>query len=202
MEADYNSRTCWYYAHIMKKQQCVKCVHIWSFFWSAFSSIQTKYSDLWSKSPYSLRIQEKNPYLDIFHAVLVSLVKESAGIFKQKKDKLRATDRKTQKNMTMNRMYHPKKVFKVSLALQNVSKTEERNLSLYLSWRGFPWTWKARVKNEDPYKGRNSQKLRRKDTSSPILNRTRGSQKQRDMEWIKIDHLRKITGNLIFSWQE
>ena len=36
----------------------VKSVQIRSFFWSAFSGIQTEYEDLRSKSPYSIRIQE------------------------------------------------------------------------------------------------------------------------------------------------
>ena len=45
------------------------------FFWSVFSCIRTKYGDLLSKSPYSVRIQEntgqkKTAYLDTFQAVV------------------------------------------------------------------------------------------------------------------------------------
>ena len=36
----------------------MKSVQLRSFFWSVFSCIQTEYRDLWSKSPYSVRIQE------------------------------------------------------------------------------------------------------------------------------------------------
>ena len=38
--------------------QCVKSVQIRSFFWSLFSCIRTEYGYLWSKSPYSVRMQE------------------------------------------------------------------------------------------------------------------------------------------------
>ena len=36
----------------------MKSAQIPIFFWSAFSYIRTEYGDLWSKSPYSVRIQE------------------------------------------------------------------------------------------------------------------------------------------------
>ena len=44
------------------------------FFWSVFSCIRTEYGDLWSKYPYSDRIQENNKpektqYLETFHVV-------------------------------------------------------------------------------------------------------------------------------------
>ena len=44
--------------HQIKFNHCVKSVQIRSFFWSVFSCIRTKYGDLRSKSPYSVRIQE------------------------------------------------------------------------------------------------------------------------------------------------
>ena len=37
---------------------CVKSDQIWSFFWSVFSCIRTRYGDLLGKSPYSVRVQE------------------------------------------------------------------------------------------------------------------------------------------------
>ena len=37
---------------------CVKSVQIWSYFWSVFSSIRSEYENLWSKSPYSVRIED------------------------------------------------------------------------------------------------------------------------------------------------
>ena len=37
---------------------CVKSVQIRNFYWSAFSCMWTKYGDLRSKSPYSVRIQK------------------------------------------------------------------------------------------------------------------------------------------------
>ena len=39
-------------------QYHVKSVQIRRFFWFVFSCIRTEYGDLWSKSPYSVRIQE------------------------------------------------------------------------------------------------------------------------------------------------
>ena len=36
----------------------VKSVQIWSFSWSIFSWISTEYGVLWTKSPYSVQIQE------------------------------------------------------------------------------------------------------------------------------------------------
>ena len=44
------------------------------FFWSEFTCIRTEYGDLWSKYPYSDRIQENNKpektqYLETFHVV-------------------------------------------------------------------------------------------------------------------------------------
>ena len=54
---------------------CVKSVQMWSFFWSVFSRIRTKYGEIRRKSLYSVRIREntdqkKTLCLDIFHAVL------------------------------------------------------------------------------------------------------------------------------------
>ena len=49
------------------------------FFWSVFPRISTYFPafDLLGKSPYSVKIREmptrKNPYLDTFHAVLLSV---------------------------------------------------------------------------------------------------------------------------------
>ena len=43
---------------ISRTKHCVKSVQIQSIFWSVFSFIRTKYRDLRSKSPYSVRIQE------------------------------------------------------------------------------------------------------------------------------------------------
>ena len=37
---------------------CVKSVQMRSFFYSVFPCIRTEYGDLWSRSPYSVRIQE------------------------------------------------------------------------------------------------------------------------------------------------
>ena len=37
---------------------CLKSVQMRSYFWSVFSRIRTKYGDLRSKSPYSVRMQE------------------------------------------------------------------------------------------------------------------------------------------------
>ena len=45
---------------------CVKSVHIWSYFWSAFSCIRTKFSPDTGK--YGPQI---TPYLDTFHAVYI-----------------------------------------------------------------------------------------------------------------------------------
>ena len=52
---------------------CVKSVQIRSFFWSLFSYIRIEYGD-WSKSPYSVRIQENTDQKKLriwtLHAVL------------------------------------------------------------------------------------------------------------------------------------
>ena len=60
-------------------KHCLKSVLIRSFFWSLFSCIRIEYGSLWSKSPYSVGIQEstdqkKTPYLDTFHAVKVEMI--------------------------------------------------------------------------------------------------------------------------------
>ena len=41
-----------------KNPHCVKSVQIRSYFWAAFSCIQTEYEELLRKSPYSVRRQE------------------------------------------------------------------------------------------------------------------------------------------------
>ena len=56
----------------------MKSVQMQSFFWSVFSRIWTKYGEIRSISPYSVRIREnsdqkKTPYLDTFHAVCVEI---------------------------------------------------------------------------------------------------------------------------------
>ena len=55
---------------------CVECVQVRSFFWSVFFRIWTEYGEIWSISPYSVRMQEntdqkKTLYLDTFHAVYI-----------------------------------------------------------------------------------------------------------------------------------
>ena len=45
-----------------KDHHCVKSVQIRSFFWPVLSCIKTKYGDLRSKSPYSVRIQENTDH--------------------------------------------------------------------------------------------------------------------------------------------
>ena len=47
-----------YVATIFPYMNCVKSVHIRSFFWSLFSCIWTEYGHLRSKSPYSVQIQD------------------------------------------------------------------------------------------------------------------------------------------------
>ena len=37
---------------------CVKCIQVWSFFWSAFSHIRTEYGEIRSISPYSVWMRE------------------------------------------------------------------------------------------------------------------------------------------------
>ena len=49
-------RPCW--TSICLHLHCVKSVQIRSFSWSVFSCIRIEYGDLWSKSPYSVRIQK------------------------------------------------------------------------------------------------------------------------------------------------
>ena len=73
----------------------------------------------------------------------VSLVRYSAGILKWTKDKLKVMDRKTQKIMTMNRMYHPQndtgRLYiprmegrRGLMSIKDCAETEKQNLSLYL----------------------------------------------------------------------
>ena len=73
----------------------------------------------------------------------VSLVRYSAGILKWKKGELKVMDRKTQKMMTMSRMYHLQsdtdKLYiprmegrRGLLNIVDCVETEEQNLSLYL----------------------------------------------------------------------
>ena len=50
---------------------CMKCVQIWSFFWSVFSRIRTEYGNLLRKSLNGGKYgSEKTPYLDTFQAVI------------------------------------------------------------------------------------------------------------------------------------
>ena len=73
----------------------------------------------------------------------VSLVRYSAGILKWTKDELKTMDRKTQKIMTMDRMYHSQsdtdKLYiprmeggRGLLSIAYCVETQEQNLSLYL----------------------------------------------------------------------
>ena len=77
----------------------------------------------------------------------VSLVRYSAGILKWKKDEVNVMNRKTQKTMKMNRMYHPQNsiarlyIPRIAggqglLSIADFLGTEEQNLSLYLDQSG------------------------------------------------------------------
>ena len=43
---------------ILNLYHCVKCVQIWSFFWSVFSRIRTEYGEIRNISPYSVQMRE------------------------------------------------------------------------------------------------------------------------------------------------
>ena len=43
---------------MLLRNNCMKSVKVRSFFWSAFSRIQTEYGNLLCKSPYSVRMSE------------------------------------------------------------------------------------------------------------------------------------------------
>ena len=90
----------------------------------------------------SLKLNGGNTIKEI-NSQAVSLVRYSAGILKGTKDELKAMDRKTQKIMMMNRIYHPQsdtdrlyipriKGGRGLLSIADCVETEEQNLSLYL----------------------------------------------------------------------
>ena len=70
-----------YFSVFGLNKEIYKSVQIRSFFWAVFSCFRTEYGDLWSKSLYSVRIQEKTEQkkvikeINSIYTALVKLVK-------------------------------------------------------------------------------------------------------------------------------
>ena len=54
----YFNKYLYRYYFFLKKDHCVKCVQIRSFFWYVFLRIRTEYGDILRISPYSVRMRE------------------------------------------------------------------------------------------------------------------------------------------------
>ena len=172
----------------------------------------------------SLKLNGGNTIREI-NSQAVSLVRYSAGILKGTKDELKAMDRKTQKIMMMNRIYHPQsdtdrlyipriKGGRGLLSIADCVETEEQNLSLYLDQSeerllrfskserilpqyGGPVSTTKKQKKEQRHKQWKEKQLHGKFTRE-----TEEIRSEETWGWIRKCYLKKETEVLIFAAQE
>ena len=152
----------------------------------------------------------------------VSLVRYSAGIIKWTKDELKAMDRKIQKIMTMNRMYHPQsdtdRLYfpriqggRGLLSIADCVETEKQNLSLYLDQSeerslrlskseriltkyGGPVSTPKKQKKEQRHK-----QLKKKQLHGKFIREAEEIRSEETWGWVSKGCLREETEGLIFA---
>ena len=152
----------------------------------------------------------------------VSLVRYSAGIIKWTKDELKAMDRKIQKIMTMNRMYHlqsdtdrlyPPRIEggRGLLSIADCVETEKQNLSLYLDQseeRSLRLSKSERILTQyegpvyTPKKQKKEQRhkqLKKKQLHRKFIREAEEIRSEETWDWVSKGCLREETEGLIFA---